>query len=78
MSTLYLIALCGVSVIVLGVMFDAIARVSRKPEWNVPAYMPPVVAEERQPVEAIALAPVEERHSGFAGLTNSEDFQLSA
>lgn len=78
MSTLYLIALCGVCVIMLGVMFDAMARVSRKPEWKVPAYLPAIASQERPPLEAIVVAAVEERHSGFAGLTNSEEFKLTA
>jgi hypothetical protein len=78
LSTFYVLALCGVSVIVLGLMIDSMARVSAKPEWHVPAYEPRAVVEERPVIAQIPVQPVEERHSGFVGLTNNEEFQLTA
>jgi hypothetical protein len=90
-STLYLIALCGVCAVLLGVMFEAMARVTRKPIWHshrstyaAPEEMPILV--EQVPAAAlltplansIPMPAVDERHSGFVGLTNNEDFQLTA
>ena len=34
MSALYLLLLCGVSVAILGLLYEAVAAVSRKPHWH--------------------------------------------
>ena len=91
MSTLYLVALGGFCVVMLVVMFEAIVGVSRKPAWHAytfdrpeaaPAVAPLVsqaaAVADRAPVVDVPVAPVEARHSGFVGLTNSDDFQLTA
>lgn len=90
LSTLYLVALGAFCVVMLAVMVEAVAGVSRKPAWHAytferaeaaPAALPKVAqqaAVERAPLVDVPIAPVEARHSGFAGLTNNEDFQLTA
>ncbi len=78
MSTFYFFALCGVSAIVLGVMFDAVARVSRKPDWQLREYAAPVQIDDRPLLAEIVVRDVDARHSGFVGLTNREEFQISA
>ena len=90
-SALYLIALCGVCAILLGVMLEAMARVTRKPVWHshrssyVAPEEAPIVVEQgpaaallKPPALSIPMLAVDERHSGFVGLTNNEDFQLTA
>ena len=90
MSTLYLVALGGFCVVMLAVMFEAVAGVSRKPAWHAYTFERPesalvaaplvaqTVVAERAPLVDVPTAPVEARHSNFAGLTNNEDFQLTA
>ncbi len=91
MSTLYFIALCGVCAAVFGLMMEAMARVTRKPVWHshrsayaAPKESPILVdqapggALQTPRVQPIPVLAVDERHSGFIGLTNSEDFQLTA
>ncbi len=90
LSTLYLVALGGFCAVMLAVMFEAVAGVSRKPAWHAysfaraeaaPAAVPLVAqaaAIARAAVVDVPMAPVEARHSGFSGLTNNEDFQLTA
>ena len=43
MSALYLVLLVGVCVVILGVLYEAVASVSRKPRWHV----------ERRPVMTV-------------------------
>ena len=91
MSTLYLIALCGVCAVLLGAMFEAMARVTRKPVWH--SHRSSYAAPEETPIlieqspaaalltplaHSIPVLDVDERHSGFVGLTNNEEFQLTA
>ena len=76
MSTFYFLALCGVCVIVLAVMIEAIVRVTRRPDWQLPTYAFEAAAEPMTQEEAVL--PVEARHSGFVGLTNNEEFLLKA
>ena len=75
MSTLYFLAFCGVCAVVLGTMIDAIIKVSRAPEWNARQQL--AVSEERV-VLNVPAHEVDPRHSGFVGLTNNEDFQMTA
>lgn len=76
MSILYFLAFSGVCAVVLGVMIQAIRDVSRRPVWSDPtlAYTP---AEPRK-VRPIQVGPVDPRHSGFVGLSNEPEFQLTA
>ena len=60
----------------LGVMIEAIRNVSRKPVWN--EMRPAWQDAERPAIRPIDVLPVEPRHSGFAGLSNDRDFQLTA
>ena len=78
MSILYVVLLCGVSAVIVGVMFDAIARVSKKPVWH--SHRPYEARAEGPFLLAAPLevAPVEPRHSGFVGLTNDEEFRIKA
>ncbi|MEO6363290.1 MAG: hypothetical protein ABIO71_08680 [Caldimonas sp.] len=92
MSTLYLIALCAFAAVMAGILFDAVASVGRKPSWHAhrsalaeaPADVQAVAGPLATPVLAgapfhpIVVGQVEERHSGFVGLTNNEEFQLTA
>ena len=89
MSTLYLIALCGACAVFFAIMFEAMARVTRKPVWHShqSVYAAPLlaaaplvaqVAAPKPAIQPIPVMPVDERHSGFVGLTNNEDFQLTA
>ena len=89
MSTLYLIALCGVCAVFFAIMFETMARVTRKPVWHsyqsvyaAPLHTAPnlvaQVATPKPAIQAIPVMAVDERHSGFVGLTNNEEFQLTA
>ena len=78
MSTLYFLALCGVCVVVLGVMFDAVIGISRKPPWHSQRPALAVLAEQRPLVKEISVLDVEPRHSGFAGLINNEEWRMTA
>jgi hypothetical protein len=78
LSILYVVLLCGVSAVIVGVMFDAIARVSKKPVWH--SHRPYESRAEGPLVVATPLevAAVDPRHSGFVGLTNDEEFRIQA
>ncbi len=76
MSTLYFVAFIGVCAVVLGVMVEAIRNVSRKPVWS--EHMPPYATVDRAAVQPIEVLPVDPRHSGFVGLSNEPEFQLTA
>ena len=65
------------------------ARVTRQPVWHSyqSVYATPVqatsqlveqVAVPKPAIHAMPVMAVDERHSGFVGLTNNEDFQLTA
>jgi len=76
----------------LAVLFEAVAGVSRKPVWHahgtplIAAFAAaPLLVEQKLPtaessvlVEPLPVAAVDARHSGFAGLTNNDEFQLTA
>lgn len=77
MSILYVLALCGVSAVIIGVMLDAILRVSRKPVWH--SHLPyEARAEAPVVVASLAVAEVDPRHSDYVGLTNDEEFRIQA
>ena len=89
MSALYLTLLGAVCATVFALMLDAMARVTRKPVWHdhrsiyaAPEAPAMLVEQRREPVAApfvpVEVLAVDARHSGFAGLTNAEDFQLTA
>ena len=88
MSTLYLIALCGFCAVMLAVLFEAVTGVSRKPVWHdhrsaYRATAPSLIEQPRLAaappvVPSIEVHDVEARHSNFAGLTNNEEFELTA
>ncbi len=76
MSTLYFLAFAGVCAVVLGVMFEAVRNVSRKPVWS--EHMPAYAVVDRTVVQSVEVLPVDPRHSGFVGLSNEPEFQLTA
>jgi hypothetical protein len=78
LSTLYLLAFCGVCAVVLGVMFDAVEGVSRKPTWHAHRSLPAVAEVPARLVRPIPILDVEPHHSGFAGLTNDEEWSMTA
>lgn len=76
MSTLYVVAFIGVCAVVLGVMVEAVRNVSRKPVWSAP--FPVYERVEHLLVKPVEALPVDPRHSGFVGLSNEPEFQLTA
>jgi len=76
LSTLYFLAFCGVCAVVLGTMIDTIIKVTRAPDWNVGR--PFSIGQETVALIPIASHDVEPRHSGFVGLTNDDEFQMTA
>jgi hypothetical protein len=78
LSTVYFLAFCGVCAVVLGVMFDAVKGVSRKPAWHVHRSTPAVAEVSPQLVHPTPILSVEPRHSAFAGLTNDEEWSMTA
>lgn len=78
LSTLYLVALGVFCVVMLAALFEAVASVSRKPVWHASPF---TVAAAAHPVQSLLLqrpAAVDARHSNFAGLTNNDEFKMTA
>ena len=78
LTSLYFLAFSGVCAIVLGVMFEAIRGVSRKPLWQVARSTALVVELPARPAQQIPILEVEARHSAFTGLTNNNEWSLTA
>jgi hypothetical protein len=78
LSTVYILAFCGVCAVVLGVMFDAVKGVSREPAWHAHRSTPAVAEVSPELVHPIPILGVEPRHSAFAGLTNDEEWSMTA
>ena len=76
MTSLYYAAFAGVGLVVLALMLDAMRNVTRKPVWH--DHVPYVPKETPRLRQVVAVQEVDPRHSGFAGLTNEREFQLTA
>lgn len=63
MSALYLLLLVGVSVVILGVLCEAVASVSRKPRWQVRRPVVSVVATVDRRIRNFPFVGVDRRKS---------------
>lgn len=78
MSTLYLLALCGVGFMLLAAVVEALLAVSRKPDWTVkPRRLRLVQAVDRR-TQAVPYLGVERRGSQFQDLDSGEPQRRSA
>ena len=72
MSTLYLLALCGVGFMLLAAVFEALLAVSRKPDWTVKTRRLHLVHAVDRRNQAVPFVGAERRGSQFQDVDSGE------
>ena len=78
LSTLYLLALCGVAFMLLAAVVEALLAVSRKPDWTVKTRRLHLVHAVDRRSQAVPFVGAERRGSQFQDLTSGEQHRRRA